>query len=133
MLRCTGTPTSTLGGGGGTKLFCSQALKVTNANMTKAKRRASTIPCRTLPSEVVHAGECIGIIPVPQFRFALQTLFRRKSSSPLNSNNPLAVEPETENDAPAKNFCSRPIDNFTSQDSPGLKRGSSDTNKDFVK
>jgi hypothetical protein len=40
MGRCKGTATSTLGGGGGTKLFCSQALKPTEAIMTKAIRGA---------------------------------------------------------------------------------------------
>jgi hypothetical protein len=89
MVRCTGTPTSTLGGGGGTKLFCSQALNATHANMTKRLR------------DIAHAFcECEAIILVPRSCLVLEThWFGRKFSPSMNTNNPLAVEPETENDA----------------------------------
>jgi hypothetical protein len=87
--RCTGTPTSTFGGGGGTKLFCSQALDATHANMTKKLRDMATLPC-----------EREGIIPVPQSCLALEKHWfgRKKYARAMNINNPLAVEPETEND-----------------------------------
>jgi hypothetical protein len=62
-LRCTGSPTSTFGGGGGTKLFCSQALSVTNADMAKAMRETVAALCLTAPFSSVH--ERAGSIPVP--------------------------------------------------------------------
>src|ERR1700737_3205820 len=67
MDRCTGTPTSTLGGGGGTKLFCSQALNATHANSTNKLRDAVTPFC-----------EREGIIPVPQFILFQGNKFIRK-------------------------------------------------------
>jgi hypothetical protein len=89
MDRRTGTPTSTLGGGGGTKLFCSQALNATLANRAKNIREAVTPFCER---------EGI-IIPVPQFCLVLEKhWFVRRFSPPINTNNSLAVEPETEND-----------------------------------
>jgi hypothetical protein len=88
MVRCTGTPTSTFGGGGGTKLFCSQALNATHANMTKKLRDTASAFC-----------ECEGMMPVPQSCLLLEAhWFGRKFSPAMNTNNPLAVEPETEND-----------------------------------
>jgi hypothetical protein len=36
--RCTGTATSTFGGGGGTKVFCSQALNAMAADATDSIR-----------------------------------------------------------------------------------------------
>jgi hypothetical protein len=66
--RCTGSPTSTFGGGGGTKLFCSQALNATHANMTKKPRDTAISFC-----------ECEGIIPVSQSWLVLETYwFGRK-------------------------------------------------------
>src|ERR1700730_11916881 len=65
MVRFTGRPTSTFGGGGGTKLFCSQALRATNANMAKPIREAATLRL-TLPIGLMLAGEHEGFIPVPQ-------------------------------------------------------------------
>jgi hypothetical protein len=53
--RCTGSPTSTFGAGGGTKLFCSQALDATHANMTKKLRDMATACC-----------EREGVIAVPR-------------------------------------------------------------------
>jgi hypothetical protein len=56
----------------------------------------------------VHVVECVGIIPVPQFCFVLErNWFEEKSLSFMNSNNPLAVEPETENDAALENCLVR--------------------------
>src|SRR5262245_49832806 len=93
----TGVATSTFGGGGGTKVFCSQALKVANAIVTSVMREAVTNFC---------ARE--GFIQVPhsfsksrRFKSIQQGLFRRTS----HSNNPLAVEPETENDG-SRESCS---------------------------
>jgi hypothetical protein len=86
--RCNGTPTSTFGGGGGTKLFCSQALNATHANMTKKKRDMATV-----------FSKREGIIPVPQSCLVVEKhWFEGKFSLITNTNNPLAVEPKTEND-----------------------------------
>jgi hypothetical protein len=90
MGRCTGTATSTFGGGGGTKLFCSQALKAMEAIMAKAIRGAATACCERVSF----------IFPCPN-RFSLANAFYSESGfrpSDKSSNNPLAVEPETEND-----------------------------------
>jgi hypothetical protein len=57
MFFCTGVATSTLGGGGGTKVFCSQALKAAAADMTKAMREAAAALCKRE-----------NIIPVPQLQ-----------------------------------------------------------------
>ncbi|WP_249779991.1 hypothetical protein [Bradyrhizobium sediminis] len=97
MLRSAGTPTSTFGGGGGTKLFCSQALNVTSANSAKAARQAPVTLCRTLPFGPLQAGERAGIIRGPQF-VLIPKRFWFGSRPSMNSNNPLAVKPETEND-----------------------------------
>jgi hypothetical protein len=102
MLRCAGTATSTFGGGGGTKLFCSQALKTPNANTAKAIRPTAADFCLTL----VHDAERIGFISVAPFilrprRFSFQ---KNAFCDAMNSNNPLAVEPESENDAALKFF-----------------------------
>jgi hypothetical protein len=89
MVRCTGTPTSTLGGGGGTKLFCSQALSATHAIMARQLRDIARAFC-----------ECEAIILVPQSCLVLETHWFGRTFSPcMNTNNPLAVKPETENDA----------------------------------
>jgi hypothetical protein len=89
ILRATGGATSTFGGGGGTKLFCSQALNATHANMTKTLRGTATALCKRE-----------GIIAVPQICLVLETCWLgRKFSPSMDINNPLAVEPETENDA----------------------------------
>jgi hypothetical protein len=63
--RCTGTPTSTFGGGGGTKLFCSQAVSATSADSVKEMRQAARAVCPTLPFGLTHAGEREGFIPLP--------------------------------------------------------------------
>jgi hypothetical protein len=49
--RCTGTATSTFAGGGGTKVFCSQALKMPIAAMANAVRRIGT------PRPIVRCGQ----------------------------------------------------------------------------
>jgi hypothetical protein len=63
---CTGNPTSTFGGGGGTKLFCSQPVSKTKAAMAKHRRQAFAAPGLAAPSGLQHAGERVGFIPVPQ-------------------------------------------------------------------
>jgi hypothetical protein len=68
----TGTPTSTFGGGGGTKLFCSQAVNATNGNMIKALRKKevrkpAAAACRWAPFGLAHAGERVSFITEPQF------------------------------------------------------------------
>jgi hypothetical protein len=66
IVRCTGGATSTFGGGGGTKLFCSQALNATNAVMAKATRQALAARARAAPWSLLHAGKRVGFISVPQ-------------------------------------------------------------------
>jgi hypothetical protein len=63
---CTGNPTSTFGGGGGTKLFCSQPVSATNAAMAKHRRQAFVAACLAATSDLLHAGDRVGFIPVPQ-------------------------------------------------------------------
>jgi hypothetical protein len=99
MARCTGNATSTFGGGGGTKLFCSQALRTPNAATAKTAR-AATAPLRlTTPCNLSRACERLGFMSVPQ---SLERLYAKKqltTASDKNSNKPLAGKPETENDA----------------------------------
>jgi ABC-type uncharacterized transport system YnjBCD ATPase subunit len=68
MARCTGGATSTFGGGGATKLFCSQALKLTKADMTKAERVSGAFRSRTklLRMKCADARACL--ISEPQFK-----------------------------------------------------------------
>jgi hypothetical protein len=101
--RCTGTPTSTFGGGGGTKLFCSQALSATNADIAKAILETAAALCLTAPFSLVHAGERAGFIPCPIQILLQRKLSVRKLPRGTNSNNLLAVELEKENDA-TENF-----------------------------
>jgi hypothetical protein len=71
MLRCTGVATSTFGGGGGTKLFCSQALKTPNAAMAKSARHAMA-PLRLKAScGLLHASERSDFILRASVRFVL--------------------------------------------------------------
>jgi hypothetical protein len=107
IARWTGNPTSTFGGGGGTKAFCSQALRVVSARMAKRLRQIAGAFCVVLcglPGVVEHAD----FIPMPHssgFR-KLILLEGRVFRDPLNSNNPLAVELETENPVRRDNFPS---------------------------
>jgi len=112
--RCNGTATSTFGGGGGTKLFCSQALNAANANMTKAIRESMAAPCLARPFilssfGLMQAGECPGFIPAPHFVLRPRRFRRGRRSAFMNSNNPLAVKLETENDAACEIFQSNPF------------------------
>jgi hypothetical protein len=76
MARCTGNPTSTLGGGGGTKLFCSQALNATEANVTKAIREAMAVRSRTISFSLEYADARACLIYVPRlFCFGKRLLF----------------------------------------------------------
>jgi hypothetical protein len=96
-----------LGGGGGTKLFCSQALNAAKANMAKAMREAALrFPAQFISrsSGSMHAGECLGFIFRAPFRFAAAKGFAEKGSPSVHSNNPLAVELESENDAACENL-----------------------------
>jgi hypothetical protein len=87
MDRFAGTPTSTFGGGGGTKLFCSQAVNPTNGNMTKAPRKKqarkpAAAVWRWTPFGLADLGERVGFISEPQFilfkaRCLLETVFPR--------------------------------------------------------
>jgi len=72
--RCTGTATSTFGGGGGTKVFCSQALKMPNAAMASAARQTEDAPCPMVRCRLGRAGERVGFI----FRASIG-LFRKMS------------------------------------------------------
>jgi hypothetical protein len=128
--RCTGNATSTFGGGGGTKLFCSQALKTPNAATAKAARQATT-PLRLAASTaLLLAGEHVGFMSLPQ-SFVLESSLRKKqptTPSHKNSNNPLAGEPETENDA-EREFFSTARSSFHF----GRCGGSNDNDKDLFK
>jgi AraC-like DNA-binding protein len=75
MLRWIGTPTSTFGGGGGTKLFCSQAASVTNARMATVPRRAAVAFRLALSFNLIEVSERVGFIPLPQFILFWRRLF----------------------------------------------------------
>jgi hypothetical protein len=104
-VRFTGTPTSTFGGGGGTKLFCSQAVKTTNSNMVTAVRETAAALRRALPFNL-SVNECVGFIPAPQFILFQRRLFGERFSPTMDSNNLLAVKPERENDPRSRRFVS---------------------------
>jgi hypothetical protein len=72
--RCTGTATSTFAGGGGTKVFCSQALKMPIAAMANAARRTEAPPRPMVRRGQGRAGERMGFI----FRASIG-LFRKMS------------------------------------------------------
>jgi hypothetical protein len=80
MVFCIGNPTSTFGGGGGTKLFCSQPLNATNADRAKDTRQAVATLCLTALFRPMDAGERIGFIPVPQFVLFEKSSFVRKKA-----------------------------------------------------
>jgi hypothetical protein len=82
------------------------------------------------PREMAGAFcECEGIISAPQSGLVLEThRFGRKCSPSMNTNNPLAVEPETENDAGCENFFDQRFSNVLV-----CSGGCSDKNKDFLK
>jgi hypothetical protein len=110
---CTGNPTSTFGGGGGTKLFCSQALSATNAATAQDRRQAFAALCRTAPSGLMDAGDRVGFIPVPQSAWFSKKVFQKKffiqkkalSRYPRKmANNLLAVVLERENDIACESF-----------------------------
>jgi hypothetical protein len=82
----TGKPTSTFGGGGGTKLFCSQPLKAVNANNAKAMCETTMAPCPVRPFGAAHTGKRGDFISIPN------SSWPRKGIPQFNdSNNPLAV------------------------------------------
>ncbi|WP_247509302.1 hypothetical protein [Bradyrhizobium sp. 157] len=98
--RCTGAATSTFGGGGGTKVFCSQALKIAIAAIAKAARQAAAPLCATVPCDLKRAGEREAFIFGAPIGFVLERLYSENGIPPSheNSNNPLAAEPESEKD-----------------------------------
>ncbi|WFU20790.1 hypothetical protein [Bradyrhizobium sp. CB3481] len=55
--RCTGVITSTFAGGGGTKVFCSQALKTAIATIAKPARLIVAPFCAAVPHDSGRAGE----------------------------------------------------------------------------
>jgi xanthine dehydrogenase molybdopterin-binding subunit B len=99
--RCTGIATSTLGGGGGTKVFCSQALKTAVATIAKPARRIAALLCAALTDDLKRAGERETFIFRASIGFVLEKAYSEIGFPPPheNSNNPLAAEPERENDA----------------------------------
>src|ERR1700730_15494767 len=113
---CAGNPTSTFGGGGGTKLFCSQALNAPHTSTTRMTREAATA-----------FFECDGIIPVPQCILFQETILFgrliRPSSIPTIR---LRWNPKPKM-MPRSN-CS--VIHF--KISLRLKRRSSDNNKEFL-
>jgi hypothetical protein len=59
---CTGVATSTFGGGGWTKVFCSQALNIPIATIANAARRTEAAPCPIVRRGQERAGERIDFI-----------------------------------------------------------------------
>jgi hypothetical protein len=78
MARCTGAATSTFGGGGGTKLFCSQALNATHANIAKQAGKIA-VACPALPFGLMNAGERVGFISLPNLLRQRKVLFDGKN------------------------------------------------------
>ncbi|WP_244443148.1 hypothetical protein [Bradyrhizobium sp. Ai1a-2] len=72
MLRCTGIATSTFGGGGGTKVFCSQPLKPTKADSRKLMRNSGAVADRTPSFNPQQADGRASFISVHQFKLASQ-------------------------------------------------------------
>jgi hypothetical protein len=79
MVCCTGNPTSTFGGGGGTKLFCSQALNATHTAMARDMRAIAAAPCLAVRCGLMHAGGRIGFISVTQFVFSGKGFMRKQA------------------------------------------------------
>jgi hypothetical protein len=100
--RCAGIPTSTFGGGGGTKLFWSHPLRAMNADRPKAKRDTAADLFGRLFGLML--GEPAGFISVPRSSYSRELRSEEDFPPSENSNNPLAVEPESENDADRKNL-----------------------------
>jgi hypothetical protein len=105
---CTGNPTSTFGGGGGTKLFCSQPVNTTNGATAKHKRQAFPAVRFAPTSNLRNAGDRVGFMPVPQFVLLWKKVFyseERGFGYPMKmANNLLAVVLEKENDIARENF-----------------------------
>jgi hypothetical protein len=77
----------------------------------------------------MHAGECLGVIFRAPFRFATAKGFAEKGSPSMHSNNPLAVELESENDAACENLSPT----FSSLIRFEAAAFSRDNDKDFFK
>jgi hypothetical protein len=90
-----------LTGGGGTKVFCSQALKKAVATIAKPARRIVALFCAAAPHDFERAGEREAFIFRAPIGFVLEKAYSEIGFLPPheNSNNPLAAEPESENDA----------------------------------
>jgi hypothetical protein len=106
MLRCTGNATSTFGGGGGTKLFCSHALNAPEANMAKAMREATTVRSRTISYRERFSVAHACLMSASQLQLLQKRLLVRKTAfrHPINmafhypeyiAINPLAVKHES--------------------------------------
>ena len=94
-VRCTGVLTSTFAGGGGTKVFCSQAVSVKSANAASKTRGAvCALHLKMAIGAVCNIGHA-GFIQTPRLKFE-----RKQKARPryVNSNNPLAAELKSEND-----------------------------------
>ena len=80
--RCTGTATLTFGGGGGTKVFCSQALKMPIAAIAKPARQATAPLCAAVPYGLKRAGEREAVISsAPIGLFFEKALFKNRLSA----------------------------------------------------
>jgi hypothetical protein len=83
-----------------------------NGNVTKALRKKevrkpAAALCRWAPFGPAHAGERVSLITELNSFYSKQGVFWRKSfRDAMNSNNPLAVKPETENDPAREDFPS---------------------------
>jgi hypothetical protein len=91
--------------------------------MTKAIREKAAALRVTLTFSLAHIGERVDFIPVPHFHFAPAKASGSEEgfTQSENSNNPLAVELESENDIPAKIFDQR-FPNFTSVEAAASAR-----------
>jgi hypothetical protein len=69
-----------LGGGGGTKVFCSQALKIPNAARAKATRQTVAPFCPAALYDLKRAGERKAFIFSCPDTFFLQKAFNQKSA-----------------------------------------------------
>jgi hypothetical protein len=76
---CAGTATSTFGGGGGTKVFCSQALKKPMAAMANAARKTGAPPCPIVRCGQERAGERMDFIIPASTRFFKKFSIQKKS------------------------------------------------------
>jgi hypothetical protein len=78
---------------------------MTKALRKKEVRKRAAAAWRWMPSDLAHLGEGVGFITEPQFiLFKARRLSEESFRDAMNSNNPLAVKPETENDLAVEDF-----------------------------